>query len=101
MDRLVKALKLMGVEEVYDTDFAADMTTISESQEFLERLKAGGPFPMFTSCSPGWVKYLEHFYPEYIPNLSSAKSPQQMFGAVIKSYYAQFKGKNSNQFTHE
>ena len=59
MDKLVKALKLMGVEEVYDTNFAADMTTISEAQEFLDRLKNGGPFPMFTSCCPAWVKYLE------------------------------------------
>ena len=78
MDRLVKALKLMGVEEVYDTDFAADMTTISESQEFLERLKAGGPFPMFTSCCPAWVKYLELNDPKYLRNISSCKSPMEM-----------------------
>ena len=87
MDRLVKALKLMGVEEVYDTDFAADMTTISESQEFLERLKAGGPFPMFTSCCPAWVKYLELNDPKYLWNISSCKSPMEMFAAVLRDKY--------------
>lgn len=87
MDRLVKALKLMGVEEVYDTDFAADMTTISESQEFLERLKAGGPFPMFTSCCPAWVKYLELNDPKYLRNISSCKSPMEMFAAVLRDKY--------------
>ena len=87
MDRLVKALKLMGVEEVYDTDFAADMTTISESQEFLERLKAGGPFPMFTSCCPAWVKYLEFNDPKYLRNISSCKSPMEMFAAVLRDKY--------------
>ena len=87
MDRLVKALKLMGVEEVDDTDFAADMTTISESQEFLERLKAGGPFPMFTSCCPAWVKYLELNDPKYLRNISSCKSPMEMFAAVLRDKY--------------
>ena len=87
MDRLVKALKLMGVEEVYDTDFAADMTTISESQEFLERLKAGGPFPMFTSCCPAWVTYLELNDPKYLRNISSCKSPMEMFAAVLRDKY--------------
>jgi len=88
------ALKLAGFDKVFDTNFTADLTIIEEGTELLGRLyKAlvkGEPqaFPQFTSCSPGWVKYLEHFYPEYIPNLSSAKSPQQMFGAVIKTYYA-------------
>ena len=87
MDRLVKALKLMGVEEVYDTDFAADMTTISESQEFLGRLKVGGPFPMFTSCCPAWVKYLELNDPKYLRNISSCKSPMEMFAAVLRDKY--------------
>jgi len=88
------ALKLAGFDKLFDTNFSADLTIIEEGTELLGRLyKAlvkGEPqaFPQFTSCSPGWVKYLEHFYPEYIPNLSSAKSPQQMFGAVIKTYYA-------------
>ena len=87
MDKLVKALKLMGVEEVYDTNFAADMTTISEAQEFLERLKNGGPFPMFTSCCPAWVKYLELNDPKYLRNISSCKSPMEMFAAVLRDKY--------------
>ncbi len=88
------ALKLAGFDKVFDTNFSADLTIIEEGTELLLRLhkalvkKEEVAFPQFTSCSPGWVKYLEHFYPEYIPNLSSAKSPQQMFGAVIKTYYA-------------
>jgi iron-only hydrogenase group A len=88
------ALKLCGFDKVFDTNFSADLTIIEEGTELLQRLYKGLvkkepiAFPQFTSCSPGWVKYLEHFYPEYIPNLSSAKSPQQMFGAVIKTYYA-------------
>ena len=88
------ALKMCGFDKVFDTNFTADLTIIEEGTELLVRLykalvkKEPVAFPQFTSCSPGWVKYLEHFYPEYIPNLSSAKSPQQMFGAVIKTYYA-------------
>jgi iron-only hydrogenase group A len=88
------ALKLAGFDKVFDTNFTADLTIIEEGTELLGRLHRAlvkgeqVAFPQFTSCSPGWVKYLEHFYPEYIPNLSSAKSPQQMFGAVIKTYYA-------------
>jgi iron-only hydrogenase group A len=88
------ALKLCGFDKVFDTNFTADLTILEEGTELLLRLhkalvkKEPVAFPQFTSCSPGWVKYLEHFYPEYIPNLSSAKSPQQMFGAVIKTYYA-------------
>ncbi len=89
------ALRLAGFDKVFDTNFSADLTIIEEGTELLLRLhkalvkKEPVAFPQFSSCSPGWVKYLEHFYPEYIPNLSSAKSPQQMFGAVIKTYYAQ------------
>ena len=89
------ALRLMGFDKVFDTNFAADLTILEEGTELLLRLhralveKEPVAFPQFTSCSPGWVKFLEHFYPEFIPNLSSAKSPQQMFGAVIKTYYAQ------------
>jgi NADH-quinone oxidoreductase subunit G/[NiFe] hydrogenase diaphorase moiety small subunit len=92
--QLNTALKLAGFDKVFDTNFTADLTIIEEGTELLLRLhkalvkKEPVAFPQFTSCSPGWVKYLEHFYPEYIPNLSSAKSPQQMFGAVIKTYYA-------------
>ena len=89
------ALKRMGFQKVFDTNFTADLTIIEEGTELIQRLyKAlvlkdeNVYLPQFTSCSPGWVKFLEHFYPEYIPNLSSAKSPQQMFGALIKTYYA-------------
>ncbi|MBI9019924.1 MAG: iron hydrogenase small subunit [Verrucomicrobia bacterium] len=89
------ALRECGFDKIFDTNFSADLTIIEEGTELLLRLhkalveKKAVALPQFTSCSPGWVKYLEHFYPEYIPNLSSAKSPQQMFGAVIKTYYAQ------------
>lgn len=92
------ALKRCGFDRVFDTNFAADLTILEEGTELLLRLKQAlllnepAVFPQFTSCSPGWVKYLEHFYPEYIPNLSTAKSPQQMFGAITKTYYAQKHG---------
>lgn len=85
--RIVAALKMMGVDEVYDTAFAADMTVIEESNEFLERLTNGENLPLFTSCCPGWVSFAENRYPELENNISSCKSPQQMFGAVIKEYY--------------
>ncbi len=92
------ALRLCGFDKVFDTNFTADLTILEEGTELLLRLhkalveKEPVALPQFTSCSPGWVKYLEHFYPDYIPNLSSAKSPQQMFGAVIKTYYAKLNG---------
>ena len=88
LDRLVTALKLMGVDEVYDTTFGADFTTIAESEEFLERLKNGGPFPMFTSCCPAWVKYLENENPKYLKNISTCKSPMEMVGAIFRDKYA-------------
>jgi len=91
------ALRMCGFDRVFDTTFSADLTIMEEGTEWLLRLQAarsGRPaaLPQFTSCCPGWVKYLEHFYPEYLPNLSSAKSPQQMFGAVIKACYARQHG---------
>lgn len=92
------ALRRIGFDVVFDTNFTADLTIIEEGTELLLKLykalvkKEQIALPQFTSCSPGWVKYLEHFYPEYIDNLSSAKSPQQMFGALIKTFYAQKKG---------
>lgn len=92
------ALRECGFDKIFDTNFSADLTIIEEGTELLQRLHKAlvthehVSIPQFTSCSPGWVKYLEHFYPQYIPNLSSAKSPQQMFGAVIKTYYAQQNG---------
>lgn len=89
------ALRRCGFDKVFDTNFSADLTIIEEGTELIIRLynhlvkgDPKQPLPQFTSCSPGWVKYIEHFYPEYLPNLSSAKSPQQMFGAVIKTWYA-------------
>jgi len=87
INQLTTALKLMGVDEVYDTTFAADMTTVEESEEFVQRLKKGGPFPMFTSCCPAWVKYLENSGSKYLSHISSCKSPMEMFGAILKDKY--------------
>ncbi len=90
--KMAAAMKMLGFDEVLDTDFSADLTIMEEGTELLDRIKNGGVLPMITSCSPGWIKFCEHFFPEFIPNLSSCKSPHQMFGAVIKSYYAEKKG---------
>ena len=87
--KLVAALRRLGFDKVFDTDFAADLTIMEEANELLDRVQNGGTLPMITSCSPGWIKYCEHYYPEQIPHLSSCKSPQQMFGAVMKTYYAE------------
>jgi len=86
--QMFAALHALGIHEIMDTNFTADLTILEEGTEFINRLENNGPFPMFTSCSPGWVNYLELYHPEYIPNLSSCKSPQQMAGALIKTYYA-------------
>ena len=83
--KMVAALRRLGFDKVFDTDFAADMTIMEEATEFLDRVKNGGKLPLITSCSPGWVKYCEHYYPDMIDNLSSCKSPQQMFGALVKT----------------
>lgn len=85
--KMVAALRRLGFDKVFDTDFTADLTIIEEGNELLERLKKGGKLPLITSCSPGWVKYCEHHYPEFLDNLSTAKSPQQMFGALAKTYF--------------
>jgi len=94
--RMVAALKRLGFDSVLDTDFTADLTIIEEGHELLTRLKrvlvdkdTTVALPMATSCSPGWIKFIEHTFPEYLPNLSTCKSPQQMFGALVKTYYAQ------------
>ena len=87
LDKLVAALKMMGADEVYDTNFGADLTVLEESAEFLERLKKGGPFPMFTSCCPAWIKYLEKENPKYLKNVSTCKSPMEMFAAILKDQY--------------
>lgn len=87
--KMVQALRLMGFNYVFDVNFGADITILEEGTELLERLTNNGTLPMITSCSPGWVKYLEGVFPELIPNLSTCKSPQQMFGAVVKTFYAE------------
>ncbi len=87
--KMVTALKKLGFHDVFDVDFAADLTIMEEGTEFLSRLNGGGKLPLLTSCSPAWIKYVEHNYPDLIDNLSSCKSPQQMFGAVCKTYYAE------------
>ncbi|MBS5736784.1 MAG: [FeFe] hydrogenase, group A [Clostridiales bacterium] len=90
--KMVAAMRRLGFDAVVDVDVAADFTIIEEGTEFINRIKNNGPLPLITSCSPGWVKYCEHYYPEFIPNLSSCKSPQGMYGALMKSYYAEKKG---------
>lgn len=85
--KMVTALRRLGFNKVFDTNFSADLTIIEEGNELLERIKNGGTLPLITSCSPGWIKFCEHNYPDFIANLSSCKSPQQMFGAIAKSYY--------------
>lgn len=87
--KMVAALRRLGFDRVFDTDFAADLTIMEEAGELIRRINGEGPLPLITSCSPGWVKYCEHYYPELLPHLSSCKSPQQMFGAVIKTWYAE------------
>lgn len=86
--KMIAALRRLGFDKVFDVDTAADVTIMEEGTELLDRLNNGGKLPLITSCSPGWVKYCETYYPEFIENLSSCKSPQQMFGALVKSYYA-------------
>ncbi|MCM1314562.1 MAG: NADH-dependent [FeFe] hydrogenase, group A6 [Muribaculaceae bacterium] len=90
--KMISALRKLGFDKVFDTNFSADLTIMEESHEFLDRLQNGGVLPMITSCSPGWVKYCEHYFPEMTENLSTCKSPQQMFGAVAKTYYAEKMG---------
>lgn len=86
--QMVAAIRRLGVDCVFNMDVTADLTIMEEATEFIERIKNLETLPMFTSCCPGWVKFVEHYYPDFIPNLSTCKSPQQMFGAVLKSYYA-------------
>ena len=90
--KMSQALKRLGFDKVFDTDFGADLTIMEEAAELLSRVKNGGVLPMFTSCSPGWIKYVEHNFPEMLPNLSTCKSPMQMEGAIIKTYYAEKAG---------
>ncbi len=90
--KLAAALRRLGFEKVFDTDWAADLTIMEEGTEFIGRLTNGGVLPMITSCSPGWIKFCETYYPDFIPNLSSCKSPHEMEGAMIKSYWAEKEG---------
>lgn len=90
--KMAAALRRIGFDRVFDTNFSADLTIMEEANEFIHRVQNGGKLPMMTSCSPGWVKYCEHYYPDLIPHLSSCKSPQQMFGAIAKTYYAEKMG---------
>ena len=86
--KMVAALRRLGFDKIFDTDFGADLTIVEEANELVERIKNGGTLPMITSCSPGWVKFCEYYYPDMLEHLSTCKSPQQMAGAVIKTYYA-------------
>ncbi|HCR84617.1 NADH-dependent [FeFe] hydrogenase, group A6 [Muricomes intestini] len=90
--KMASALRRIGFDRVFDTDFSADLTIMEEAHEFLDRVQNGGVLPLMTSCSPGWIKYCEHYYPDQLEHLSSCKSPQQMFGAISKTYYAQKMG---------
>ena len=92
--KMVTALRRLGFDKVFDVDNAADFTIMEEGTEFLHRLQEGGTLPLITSCSPGWIRFCEQHYPEMIPNLSTCKSPQQMFGSLVKSYYAEKMGIN-------
>ena len=92
--KMVAALKRLGFDGVYDMNLTADLTIMEEATEFLDRVNNGGKLPLITSCSPGWIKYCEHYFPEFTDNLSSCKSPQQMFGAMYKTYYAKKVGLN-------
>ena len=101
-NRLATALREVGFDYVFDTDFSADLTIMEEASEFVEKLKNAGnnKFPMFTSCCPGWVRFIKMEFPDLVPQLSSAKSPQQMFGAIIKSWYAQILGVEPEKIYH-
>ena len=90
--KMVAALRRLGFDRVFDTSFAADLTIMEEASELAERIRTGGPLPMMTSCSPGWIKYVEQFYPDFLPNLSTCKSPQQMMGAIVKSFFSRREG---------
>ena len=90
--KMVAAIRRLGVDSVFNMDVTADLTIMEEANELIERVTTGGTLPMFTSCCPGWIKFCEHYYPEFLPHLSSCKSPQQMFGAVLKSYYCEKNG---------
>lgn len=90
--KMVAGLRRLGFDAVFDTDFTADLTIMEEGHELIQRVTKGGVLPMITSCSPGWINYIEHYYPDLLPHLSTCKSPQQMFGSLAKTYYAEKSG---------
>ena len=90
--KMAAACHRIGFDAVFDTNFSADLTIMEEATEFLGRVKSGGPLPLITSCSPGWIRFVEQYYHEFLPNVSSCKSPQQMMGAMVKTYYAEKNG---------
>lgn len=90
--KMVTALKMLGFDKVFDTDTGADLTIMEEGTELINRIKNGGKLPLITSCSPGWIKFCEHYFPEFLDNLSTCKSPHEMFGAILKTYFAQKMG---------
>ncbi len=95
--KMVAGLRRVGFDHVFDTSFSADLTIMEEASELIDRITTGGVLPMMTSCSPGWIKFVEQFYPEFLPNLSSCKSPQQMMGAIIKSLFAEKVGRDPHE----
>ncbi|MDR2302799.1 MAG: [FeFe] hydrogenase, group A [Deltaproteobacteria bacterium] len=97
--KMATALRRLGFTKVFDTDWSADVTILEEGNELLQRLKNGGKLPMITSCSPGWINFSEVFYPDLLDHLSTCKSPQQMFGALVKTYYAQIAGVDPSKIT--
>ena len=94
--KMVAALKALGFDGVFDMNLTADLTIVEEATELIGRIQNKGVLPMITSCSPGWIKFCEHYFPDFVDNLSTCKSPQQMFGAVVKTYYAQKMGWDPN-----
>ena len=90
--KMITALRMIGFDKVFDTDTAADLTIMEEANELIDRVRSGGKMPMITSCSPGWIKFCEHYFPEFLDNLSTCKSPHMMFGSIIKTYYAKKAG---------
>jgi len=100
VDRMNGTMRRMGIDFIFPTSFSADLTVLEEAGELVERVNNGGPFPLFTSCSPGWVKFVEEFYPDFIGNISTCKSPQQMMGAVVKRIWAPEKGIDPGKVFH-
>ncbi len=98
--KIFAAMRKLGFDHIFDTDFGADLTIMEEGHEFIHRVKNGGVLPMITSCSPGWVNFLETFYPELMPNLSTCKSPQQMQGAMVKTFFADKIGVSPDKIAH-